>query len=97
MQSFWPAILSATGTSTNSGYKRTGEKIPSHLRGCSEVVNERNGELMKLWKVLQAAAHLLDGGRLHAILRFPFLDLDSHARPYHFTDDEGEVLFGFSW
>jgi len=30
-----------------------GEQLPSHQRGCSEVVNDLSGELMNFWRVLQ--------------------------------------------
>lgn len=30
-----------------------GEKLPAHLRGCSEVVNDINGELANFWRVLK--------------------------------------------
>ncbi|MFV1964554.1 MAG: DNA adenine methylase [Pirellulaceae bacterium] len=31
-----------------------GEKLPSYLRGCSEVVNDIHGELTNFWRVLQS-------------------------------------------
>ena len=30
-----------------------GDKVPSELRGCSEVVGDINGELTNFWRVLQ--------------------------------------------
>jgi DNA adenine methylase len=32
-----------------------GEKVPAHLKGCSEVVNDINGDLSTFWQVLQDA------------------------------------------
>lgn len=32
---------------------RNGEKVPAHLKGCSEVVNDLNGELMNFWIMLR--------------------------------------------
>ena len=32
---------------------KDGERLPSHLKGCSEVVNDQHGELTNFWRVLQ--------------------------------------------
>lgn len=32
---------------------KNGEKVPAHLRGCSEVVNDTNSALSNFWRVLQ--------------------------------------------
>ncbi len=33
---------------------KNGEKVPAHLKGCSEVVNDINGDLTNFWQVLQS-------------------------------------------
>ncbi len=34
--------------------RKNGEKVPAHLRGCSEVVNDLNGMLTCFWRTLQS-------------------------------------------
>ena len=43
----WPVIPTRDWMATN------GEKLPSHQRGGSEVVNDRHGALTNFWKVMQ--------------------------------------------
>ena len=47
-------VLFARDPNRNWLVEKPGEKLPAALRGCSEVVNDINGDLMNFWHVLQS-------------------------------------------